>query len=144
MDGEANRELARRFVDEVLIGEDPAAVDALVGSPALAATLKAAFALPRHQRTFTDDRVEFQEIVADGDTVVVVARATNRHTGLWFTERFGVIEPTFATVSVPLVLILKIADGKIAAYTDVGDMYGLLEQVGALPACQAEALSSFN
>jgi predicted ester cyclase len=140
---ETNCELARRFVQQVLVREDPQAVDELIGNEKLAQSLKAGFAEPVDQRPFTDDRVVFDEIVANEDTVIIVAEASNLHSGAWPTLYFGVIPATGLTVSVPLILVMKIADDKIVELREYADMYHLLEQVGAfsLPAAQTEVAS---
>lgn len=133
MGADENREIARRFVEQILIGEDPGAVDELVGSTDLAVALKAGFAEPLIDRPFTGDSVVFEEIVADDDTAIVVVQATNCHSGHWPTLRFGTIRPTGAVVTVPLILVMKMSNGKVVGFRDYPDMYGLLEQVGALP-----------
>ena len=133
MSADENREAARRFVELILVREDPAAVDELIGSPELAEALLAGFAEPHLDRPFTDDSAEFDEIVADDETAVVVMRATNLHSGPWPTLRFGTIPATGSRVTVPLILVMKFSEGKIVQFRDYPDLYGLLEQVGALP-----------
>ncbi|HCG01669.1 MAG TPA: hypothetical protein DEV93_14125, partial [Chloroflexi bacterium] len=136
---EANCELARRFVQQVLVLEDPDSVDELIGNEKLAASLKAGFAEPAEQRPFTDDRVVFDEIVASEDTVIIVAEASNLHSGSWPTLYFGVIPATGLTVTVPLILVMKILDDKIVELREYADMYHLLEQVGAFSMSAAQA-----
>ncbi|MCW5850774.1 MAG: ester cyclase [Anaerolineae bacterium] len=68
------------------------------------------------------------DIIAEGDKVVV--RATMRATHLG--EFFGV-PATGKEVTMPLIIIYRIADGQIVEHWIQMDVFGLMQQLGAIP-----------
>ena len=68
------------------------------------------------------------DIIAEGDKVVV--RATMRATHLG--EFFGV-PATGKEVTMPLIIIYRIADGRIVEHWIQMDVFGLMQQLGAIP-----------
>lgn len=77
---------------------------------------------------FPDFRVTAEDVLAEGDKVVV--RFTDR--GTYQGDDFGVAA-TGKQVSWTGVDIFRIADGKIIEGWGVGDMLGLMRQLGAYP-----------
>jgi predicted ester cyclase len=74
-------------------------------------------------------RVTIEDLVAEGDTVVVrdTTRATHR-------GAFAGIPPTGKEVRVARIALFRLADGRIAEHWGQVDMLGLLQQLGAVPA----------
>lgn len=69
------------------------------------------------------------DMIAEGDKVAVRATFRGTHRG----EFFG-IDPTGKTVSIPVMLIYRIADGKIVEHWMNADQLSLMQQLGAIPA----------
>jgi predicted ester cyclase len=70
-----------------------------------------------------------EDMLAEGDKVAVRATLKGTHSG----EFFGVA-PTGKDVSMPLMLIYRIGDGKIVEHWMNADLLGLMQQLGAIPA----------
>lgn len=134
---EANKELARRFV-EILNTGNVAKADAfyapnfthhlavpglppgLAGFKALVTSVCAAF---------PDVHVTIDDMMADGDKVIVRDTARATHTGAFLG-----IPPTGQQVVWTEIHIHRVADGKIAEHWAELNMLGLLQQLGAVPA----------
>jgi uncharacterized protein (TIGR02246 family) len=78
---------------------------------------------------FTDIVMQQDDVLIDGDRVVLVARLTGTHTG----EFFG-LSPTGRRVEVQVALIMKVADGLVVEERRIYDFTGVLVQVGVLKA----------
>jgi steroid delta-isomerase-like uncharacterized protein len=76
-----------------------------------------------------DLHIEIEHLVAEGDRVVTRVRCTGTHTG-----ELGVIPPSGRTVDFTASDIFKMVDGRILESWHNVDDYGLLQQIGALPA----------
>ena len=76
-----------------------------------------------------DPRFTLEQIVAEGDKVVVMWSNRGTHQG----EFFGV-PPTHKTVVTRGIDIYVIRDGRMAEHWDVVDLLGTLMQIGAIPA----------
>jgi predicted ester cyclase len=75
---------------------------------------------------FTDLRFEFQEVVAEGDVVVVASTMLGQHTG-----EFQHIAPTGNRISQKQVHVFRIGhDGKIVEHRAVRDDLSLMFQLG--------------
>lgn len=77
---------------------------------------------------FSDFEARREEIVGEGDRVVLRATVTGRHTG-----DFLGIPATGTGIEVPGIRIFRLADGLIAEIWLVFDTFGLLRQLDALP-----------
>jgi len=137
MDVGRNKELVRRFFEEVLNRGDLDRIDDLVapgytltavgfpgpmdreGHKGFVAALRAAF--PDWEETV-------EELVGEGDRVVarVVGRGTHR-------GEFMDIPATGRAVEVVSINVDQIAGGRIAGRWLLADSLGLLRQLGALP-----------
>jgi steroid delta-isomerase-like uncharacterized protein len=78
---------------------------------------------------FPDLTVQVEDILVDGDKVVVRARAEGTHQG-----NFMGLPATGKQVAIDLIDINRIADGQIAERWGLADTLGLLQHLGALPA----------
>ena len=78
---------------------------------------------------FPDLTITAEEIVAEGNKVVLRMTARGSHQG----ELMG-IPPTGATVSIGEIHIYRIERGEIVERWGLFDSLGLLQQIGAIPA----------
>lgn len=138
MSADENKVLVRRWVEEgygqgeLDLVEELFAADLLnrtplPGQPADRAGVEQAVMMLRG--AFAGLRVTIEDIVAEGDRVVVRDQTRARHTGV-----FAGVPPTGAEVTVSRIAIYRVADGKIAEHWAVVDMLGLMRQLGVLPA----------
>jgi steroid delta-isomerase-like uncharacterized protein len=77
---------------------------------------------------FPDMQVTVEDLVAEGNTVVVRDTTRAIHRGA-----FAGIPPTGKEVRVARIAIFRLADGRIAEHWGQVDMIGLLQQLGAVP-----------
>ena len=124
MSAESNKALVRGYI-ESFSGKpkDDDTVRQFVTDPQLREHIRlfeAAF--PRYE-------MSADELIAEGDKVVLRATMHGTHRG----DLMG-IAPTGRPVSLPFVIIYRIADGKIADHWLAVDQMELMQQLGALPA----------
>ena len=78
---------------------------------------------------FPDFKATIDDIVAEGDKVVIRQTWSGTHKG-----EFMGIPPTGKSVSFGVIDILRIAGGKFAEHWGQMDSMGLMQQLGAIPA----------
>jgi predicted ester cyclase len=78
---------------------------------------------------FSDQHWEINQVIGEGDTVVVYCTFHGRHTG----DLMG-IPPTNREVAYDYVQILRFSDGKAVERWGVRDDMALMRQLGVLPA----------
>lgn len=83
---------------------------------------------------FPDFEMAVEDVIVEGDKVVIRVRATGTHQG-----EFMGIPATGRRVEVPLIDIMRVRDGKIAEHWGVRDDMTLMRQLGVMPAPQAPA-----
>ena len=139
MSTEQNKTVIRRLLEEVLNQGNMAALDELIhpdfverealpaGIPSTREGVDQFFALIRSG--FPDMRVAIDDVVAEGDEVVVRSTWSGTHKG-----EFAGVPPTGKHVSFGVIDIVRIADGKIAEHWGQIDNLGLMQQLGAIPA----------
>ena len=137
MSTEENKALVRRFVDEVQSGGNIDAVDDLCspefvnhsappGVPSNCEGVKQVTAMFR--RAFPDSYFTVEDMVAEGDKVATRKTFHGTHQG-----EFMGIPPTGHRVSIGLIDIVRIADGKVVEHWSLGDNLGMMRQLGAIP-----------
>lgn len=144
MSARENKELMRRLYDDAFNGRNLALVNGLVhegyvdhelppGMPAGAEGTKAWLRL--WIMAFPDGKVEIQDMVADDDAVATRVRFTGTHTG----TLMGIL-PTGRPVMIEAIDIARVAAGRMTERWGLGDMMGLLMQLGVseLPSMEAE------
>ncbi len=138
MSTEANKALARRFIEEVANAGNLAVIDELVtpdfiehealppGVPPGIEGLKAFFA--EWRSGFPDGRVTLEQVIAEGDLVVGYEtwRGTQQGT-------FMGIPASGRPVTFKVVDIVRVANGQIVEHWAVSDNLSLLQQLGAIP-----------
>jgi steroid delta-isomerase-like uncharacterized protein len=134
---EDNKALVRRFVDEVqsagnidLIDEvcSPEFVNhsAPPGIPADCEGIKIVTAMFRG--AFPDSYFTVEDMVAEGDKVVTRKTFHGTHEG-----EFMGIPPSGRAVSMGLIDIVRISDGKVVEHWSMGDSLGMMQQLGVIP-----------
>jgi predicted ester cyclase len=142
MSTKQSKALIRRFVVEAFERFDATAVAELV-TPDFHTDAFTAFGVPDGPAgiqqavtmlgaSFANAQVKVEDLIAEGDRVVMRYRWAADHTG----PLMG-IAPTGKRIEMPGILIARIADGRLAEYWRQEDMLGLLQQLGALPAATA-------
>ncbi len=137
MSPEENKAITRRFVDEVQTEGNIVAIDDYLadnfvnhsvppGLPPDREGVKQLFTMFR--RAFPDFRAVIHDQVAESDKVVTRKTFLGTHEG----EFLG-IPPTGKEVTIELIDILRLADGKITDHWNVVDQLGLMRQLGVLP-----------
>jgi predicted ester cyclase len=69
-----------------------------------------------------------EDIVAEGDKVVTRGTFSGTHKG-----EFMGINPTGKRISVGVIEILRIADGKMVEHWNLVDSLGMMQQLGVVP-----------
>jgi len=137
----ANKELLRRFYSEVYVDWNMELVDEVV-SPRFRShdwpdDLGSGPQAFRDYYSFfrsviPDARYEVDDLIAEGDRVVVRWRMLGTHQG-----EFQGIAPTGRTITMKGVAIYRVEEGKLVERWVVSDLHGVLEQIGVAPAPSA-------
>lgn len=129
------KRLYMRLAAEVLNGKNLAVVDELIhpdfvehvnGEERKVGAEGFKAARRRRNAVFPDWRVDVEDLIAEGDKVVVRATGSGAHRG-----EFMGIAPTGRRVSVTWIAIYRVADGKLVEHWQNIDELGLLKQLGA-------------
>jgi steroid delta-isomerase-like uncharacterized protein len=134
---EQNKELARRFDDAFNAGDTEAmagiVADGVVVNPPAAGResgREALFeAINMYHTAFPDLHSTVEQVVAEGDLVVLHGTAAGTNSG----PLMG-MPATGKTATFSYIDIYRIADGRIAEIWHVEDVAGMLQQLGAAPA----------
>ena len=131
---DANKTLARRFVDEIFARGETAAIDELVAPAFTSSTfgitedgpaqLKAA--TKRVHGSLTDVEFTIDDIVAEGDRVAVRLTSSATPTGEWM----GVKDAAGKRYTVSEAHYFRIADGRVVEHWHQHDAMGLTKQLG--------------
>jgi predicted ester cyclase len=82
----------------------------------------------RAHATFPDYHEELEELIVEGDKVVVRLTVTGTQLGSW-----GPLPPTGKKARFEEILILRIRDGQVVWQHGIADHLNALRQLGALP-----------
>jgi steroid delta-isomerase-like uncharacterized protein len=133
-----NETLAQRYIDDLLNQADDAAVDELLTEDFVlhlnAGTIPGrdgfrAFLAGLHEG-FPDVHYTSEDIVSSGDRVAVRWVVNGTHQGVFN----GIPATGLPIVDVPGISLLRISNGQIAEIWVVVDTFGLLQQIGVIPA----------
>jgi steroid delta-isomerase-like uncharacterized protein len=136
LSAEENKDLVRRYIEEVWNGHNLDAIDELVSPEYFnhaASTAEyqrggAKLAVEWLLSVFPDHRFEIEDAAADGDTVAVRGTMGGTHEG----DLMG-IAPTGKRVAVQQTHWFRVADGKVAEHWAVRDDLGMMRQLGVMP-----------
>jgi len=135
---ENNKRVARRFLHEVWNQGNLDLIDELVAldyvrhDPAWPEEVRGREGLRQYVSTirqaFADFRVTTEEILAEGDKVVVRWRAQGTH-----QSDFMGIRPTWREIALVGMSMHRIDNGRIAESWDGYDTLGVMQQLGVVP-----------
>ena len=77
---------------------------------------------------FSDFEATLEDIIAEGDRVVIRMTGRGTHTG-----EFMGVQPTGKQVAWRFITIYRIADGKLAEVWSEADQLGMMQQLGLVP-----------
>ena len=117
-------------IDDSYVGQSETAPGPIRGREGVRQNLEMLF------RAFPDLRVEVEQIIASGDSVVVRTRATGTHKG-----SFAGIAPTNKSVVVEGCNVTEIRNGKAIKGRLYSDNASLFQQIGIMSLPEATAAS---
>ena len=137
MSAEENKALVRRFVDEVQSGGNIDLIDEICspefvnhsappGMPADREGIKILTAM--FGGAFPDSYFDVEDMVAEGDKVVTRKTFHGTHEG-----EFMGIPPSGRAVSMGLIDIVRVSDGRGVEHWAMGDSLGLMQPLGVIP-----------
>ena len=144
MSTEQNKALARRIMEEVINQGNASLADELFapdfveheelppGIPSGIEAVKTLFTMFRG--AFPDFQVKVDDLIAEGDKVVVRSTWSGTHKG-----EFMGIPASGKRVSFGVYDTIRMADGKVVEHWGQMDNMGLMQQIGAIPAPGAVA-----
>ena len=136
---EQNKALARKLVEEVINQGNISEIDELLipnfveheelppGIPPGREAPKALFTMLRS--AFPDIKATIEHLIAEGDEVVLHMTWAGTHKG-----EFMGVSPTGKSISINVIDILDIADGKFVEHWGVMDSMAMMQQLGVIPA----------
>jgi steroid delta-isomerase-like uncharacterized protein len=137
MSAQKNKAIVRRFVDEVQIGGNIDAIAELCSPefvnhsapPQVPSNREGVRQLTAmFRQAFPDSYLTVEDMVADGDKVATRKTFHGTHQG-----EFMGIPPTGLQVSIGLIGIVRIADGKVVEHWSIEDTLGMMQQLGVIP-----------
>jgi predicted ester cyclase len=129
-----NKVVAHRFITEVFEQGRPESVDALVTPDFVSHGLPGAGpdvmkqAIVRVGKGLTDASMAIEDVIAEGDKVVVRLMSTATQSG-----EFMGMPPTNKTYTIEELHEFRLDGGRIAEHWHQGDMLGMMRQLGLLP-----------
>ena len=129
----ANKALVRRFYKEVYVDWNMAFADQVVSPQFTSHDWPEGATGPKAFRDYyaairsavPDARYEVDDLIAEGDRVVVRWRLLGTHRG-----SFAGIEPTGRPITLKGIAIYRVAGGKLIERWVVSDLHGLLQEIG--------------
>lgn len=131
--GDENKQIVRRFFEEVVTGGNLNLIDELFTEDVIDHTPAGVThgreavkeLMESLQTAFTDSVVTVEDVIAEGDTVAMRLGYRGTHEG-----EFMGLEPTDRDFDIEGMVFTRIRDGKIAERWQRSDMLGLMQQVG--------------
>lgn len=117
-----NLDIVEEYVDEDFVCHDPAFPGDIRGPDGYKQLVG------MYRSAFPDAHLTIEELVAEGDTVVVRWTGRGTHEG----ELMG-IEPTSKKAEVPGMTLVHVEDSKVTESWQCYDVFDMLGQLGALP-----------
>jgi steroid delta-isomerase-like uncharacterized protein len=137
MSAEKNKALVRHFVDEVQSAGNIDALDEIcspdfvnhsapLGVPSNCEGVKQLTVMFR--QAFPDSYFTIEDMMAEGEKVATRKTFHGTHQG----EFMGIL-PTGQQVSMGLIDIVRIADGRVVEHWSMADNLGMMQQLGIVP-----------
>ena len=134
---EQNKDVARRFIDEVFVRQDPDAVDELAAAdftphtwgptPPGRAALRQA--MQRAARGVSDPVFRIDDVIAEGDKVVARLTSSATHSGTFMGK-----PATGKRYTIQEIHIFRIRDGQVSEHWHEFDKLSLMQQLEPDPA----------
>jgi steroid delta-isomerase-like uncharacterized protein len=146
MTTEQNKDIAHRFIDEVINGQSQQALEELTTRdyalyfPGMAGGLdrsQSQVVVSQLHTAFPDFRVTIEAIIAEQDWVAMMFSITGTNSG-----HFMGMEPTGKRVRVPGQVFYHVRDGRISEDRPVFDQLTMLQQLGLTPRMAQPAMAS--
>jgi predicted ester cyclase len=131
---EANKQLVRRFVDEVMNQRNDDALDELAQGDFAE---RARRWISPFGSAFPDVKMEIVELVAENETVVGHFKCSGTHSGEWL----GVPPSGRRFEGVDEIYLFRVRDGKLASAIGVEDNLSRMSQLGIRPASHLSTLT---
>jgi steroid delta-isomerase-like uncharacterized protein len=133
---DANKNLVRRFVQEIFVDGNPDAVDELVAEDFVPHTWPSTGdgrgdlkrAMERVSKGLSDAIFTIEDVIAEDDRVAVRLTAGARQTG-----EFMGIPPSGKSYQIGEIHIFRIRDGRVSEHWHQFDSMGMMSQLGVLP-----------
>ena len=119
---EQNKAIIQRYLEDFRTDRSPAALARYIAEE----PLKQHIAM--YESVLPGYYLEPLDMIAEGDRVMVRATVHGVHNGPFMDT-----PPTGKTVAFPLMIIYRLAEGKIVEHWMLVDMLGFMQQIGALP-----------
>ena len=138
MSNEQNKALTRKLVEEIINRGNISLIDEIMppdfieheGAPGMPKDREGfKQSIPVIRSAFPDFKATIDDIVAEGDKVVVRQTWSGTHKG-----EFMGVPPTGKSVSFGVIDILRIDGGKFVEHWGQMDSMGMMQQLGAMPA----------
>jgi steroid delta-isomerase-like uncharacterized protein len=139
MSVEQDKALVRQFIDEIFNRGNMSMVDELFAAdfveheelpPGIPRDREGVIQLTSMLRSaFPDFKATIDDIIAEGDKVVIRQTWSGTQKG-----EFMGIPPTGKSVSIGVIDIIRMADGKVMEHWGQMDSMGMMQQLGAIPA----------
>jgi steroid delta-isomerase-like uncharacterized protein len=131
-----NKELVRRFVDEIFVHGNSDAVDELVAQDFVPHTWPSTGdgradlkqAIERVFGGLTDVSFEIEDMIAEDDRVAVRLTSSARQVG-----EFMGLAPGHKTYTIGEIHLFRIRDGQVVEHWHQADLLGMMRQLGAMP-----------
>ena len=139
MSTEQNKALARRMVEEIFNRGNTSKADEFL-APDFVEREELPPGIPRDREgvkqlttifrsAFPDFKVTIDDLVAEGDKVVIRATWSGTQKG-----EFMGVPPTGKSISIGVIDIIRIAEGKYVEHWGIMDSMAMMQQLGATPA----------
>ena len=139
MSVEQDKALVRQFIDEIFNRGNMSMVDELFAAdfveheelpPGIPRDREGVIQLTSMLRSaFPDFTATIDDIIAEGDKVVIRQTWSGTQKG-----EFMGIPPTGKSVSIGVIDIIRMADGKVTEHWGQMDSMGMMQQLGVIPA----------
>jgi steroid delta-isomerase-like uncharacterized protein len=136
MSTDTNKDLVRRFVDEIFVKGNPEAVDELLAPDFTSHTFPSTgdgradmkAAISRVHGALSDVTFSVDELVAEGDLVAALLTASATQTG----ELMG-IPASGKRYEIGEIHLFRIRDAQLVEHWHYHDALGMMKQLGAMP-----------
>ncbi len=128
MSSESNKELIRRFLEEVINARNVSIIPEFMVSGSMFAGAFEGFVTNYINVGFPDFQLKIEDVFSEGDKVLVQTTATATQTGVAMGR-----PPSGKTYSTTVIYIFKVVNGKITSGQFIMDRMEIAQQLGWIP-----------